>query len=63
LRAKLVGLRGAQYTSLDKGGAKAWDWVAAQSHLVLLALAEDGDRLVLWVVQRHAGRSDDVAVC
>ncbi len=49
--------------ALDQGGAKARHGVAAQRRLVLLALAEHGDRLVLRIVQRHAGRGDDVAVC
>ena len=48
---------------LIRARAKAWHRVAAQRRLVLLALAEHRDRLVLRIMERHAGRSDDVAVC
>ena len=60
---KLVGPGGAQHAALDQGSAKAWHRVATQRRFVLLALAEHRDRLVLRIMQRHAGRGDDVAVC
>src|SRR5579863_5091320 len=63
LRDELIGLGWAEHTALDQGRAKARHGIAAQGGLVLFALAEHRDRLVLRIVQRHAGRSDDVAVC
>src|ERR1019366_9993425 len=62
LRREFVGLRAAQDAALDQGAAKAWNRVAPQRCRVLLGLTENRDRFVLRVVQRHTGRSDDVAV-
>src|SRR6185312_17042593 len=58
----LVRLLGAQRPVLDEPPAEARDGVAALCRLVLLGVAEHGDRLVLGVVERHAGRRDQVAV-
>ena len=60
--AMRVGLLGAQRAVLDQPHAEARHRVAAQRRVVLLAVAEHRDRLVLLVVQRHARRSDQVAV-
>src|SRR6516165_5831503 len=56
LRGDLVGLRRAHYATLDQDAAKARHGIAPQRRLVLLALTEHRDRLVLRVVQGHAGR-------
>src|SRR5918998_2235603 len=57
-----VGVLGGQRTLLDQPRAEARHRVPAQGGLVLLPGAELLDRLVLWIVQRHPGRGDDVAV-
>src|SRR5579863_5526683 len=62
LCGQLVGFGAAEHAALHQRGAIARHRVAAQRRLVLLALAEHRDRLVLGVVQRYAGWSDDVAV-
>ena len=58
----LVGALGAERPLLDQAHAEPGHGIAAQRGLVLLAVAEHGDRLVLGVVQRHPGRRDQVAV-
>src|SRR5262245_6964862 len=58
----LVGLLGGQRALGDEPRAEARNRVAALRGLVLLDVAEDRDRLVLRVVERDAGRGDDVPV-
>ena len=62
LSGELVGFRAAQHATLDQGTSEARHRVATQRGLVLRAVAEDCDRFVLRIVQRHARRRDDVAV-
>src|SRR5580692_4520607 len=62
LGSQLVGFGAAEHAAFDQRRTKARHRVATQRRLVLLALAEYRDRLVLRVVQWHAGRCDGVAV-
>src|SRR5690242_2505827 len=62
LLGELVSLAGSQRPVLNQNAAETRNGIASQGRFVLFALAEDGDGLVLGVVQRNTWGSNDIAV-